>query len=240
MGAPVMTPGGGNSDSKGLLLFLGGILATIALVVGIVLLWPSGDDDDATDVTTADRSTTTAGDTGTTSSDGGPDETTTTETATPPTTAPVDLFTSGAPAVLTDLVMAARNPTQAVEITIYDTYAFLAYRDGREPANIDRRMWRDGEVSSADANPIDDRVDDETTPKLFDIAEVDLAVLPALTQDAPSRFTQDVEVTHVIINRFLPFDDRVLIRVYASPADGRSGGGYVQYTLSGTFVKVIQ
>ena len=47
-------------------------------------------------------------------------------------------------------------------------------------------------------------------------------------------------VTHIIINRFLPFDERVLIRVYATPTDGRSGGGYVQYTLDGTFVKIIQ
>lgn len=58
--------------------------------------------------------------------------------------------------------------------------------------------------------------------------------------DGPSRFDLDVTVTHVIINRFLPFDQRVLIRVYASPTDGRSGGGYVQYTLAGTFVKVIR
>jgi len=43
-----------------------------------------------------------------------------------------------------------------------------------------------------------------------------------------------------IIDRFLPFDERVLIRVYASPPDGRSGGGYVQYTLDGTFVEVVQ
>ena len=47
-------------------------------------------------------------------------------------------------------------------------------------------------------------------------------------------------VTHVLIDRFLPFDQRVLIRVYATPTDGRSGGGYVQYTLDGTYVKVIQ
>ena len=65
-------------------------------------------------------------------------------------------------------------------------------------------------------------------------------MLPRLVDDAPGRFAQDVEVTHVIIDRFLPFDDRVLIRVYATPTDGRSGGGYVQYTLGGTYVKTIQ
>ena len=37
----------GSSDerSKNVLLFGGGLLATLAVVLGIVLLWPSGDDD---------------------------------------------------------------------------------------------------------------------------------------------------------------------------------------------------
>ena len=73
------------------------------------------------------------------------------------------------------------------------------------------------------------------------------AVVPVKDRDGslvveptPSHFDLDVAVTHVLIDRFLPFDSRVLIRVYASPTDGRSGGGYVQYTLEGTYVKVIQ
>ncbi|MGH9273617.1 MAG: hypothetical protein ACRDZU_03130 [Acidimicrobiales bacterium] len=36
-------------------------------------------------------------------------------------------------------------------------------------------------------------------------------------------------------------DDRTrswLIRVYATPDDGRSGGGYVRYDTAGAFVKV--
>ena len=45
-------------------------------------------------------------------------------------------------------------------------------------------------------------------------------------------------VTHVLVTRFLPFDQRVLIRVYATPDDGRSGGGYVSYDTAGAFVKV--
>jgi hypothetical protein len=101
-------------------------------------------------------------------------------------------------------------------------------------------MWRAGEVDDAAPNPIDDRVDADSEPKLFALADLDLGVIPQLTADAPNRFDLDVGVTHIIINRFLPFDERVLIRVYASPTDGRSGGGYVQYALDGTFVKVVQ
>jgi hypothetical protein len=40
----------------------------------------------------------------------------------------------------------------------------------------------------------------------------------------------------VLIDRFLPFDERVLIRVYASPTDGRSGGGYISYDTAGALV----
>ena len=46
-----------------------------------------------------------------------------------------------------------------------------------------------------------------------------------------------MRVSHVIIDRFLPFDQRVLVRVYAQPVDGRGGGGYVSYTSDGTRVK---
>ena len=242
-GGPVI---GGSSDgqAKTMLLFAGGILATIAVVVGLVALWPSGDDADvAVDgdtVTTVDEeiggtTTTVAG------AVGEPSEPTTTSTAPavaePP---PSDLFVAGAPSVLADLAGAAGSPSQAIQILVYPDYAFLAYRDPVNPANIDRRMWRAGSVDEAAPNPIDDRVDADTEPSLFNLGEVDLHVLPTLTADAPARFGLPVGVTHVIIDRFLPFDERVLIRVYASPTDGRSGGGYVQYALDGSFVKLVQ
>ena len=136
---------------------------------------------------------------------------------------------------------AAGSPDQAIQLSIYPSYAFLAYRDPQAPDHIDRRSWRDGrDQDDAAPNPIDDRVDADTDQQLFAVREVDLRLLPRLVGDASGRFAQDVEVTHVIIDRFLPFDRRVLIRVYATPTDGRSGGGYVQYTLAGTFVKVVQ
>ncbi len=232
-----------DSRSSTMLLFAGGILATLALVVGIVLLWPSGDDDSGVDAS-ATTTTTKVKDKGSTTTvegaEGEPSEQSTTTAAAEPPDEPVDLFTSGAPEVLADLSDAAGNPTQAMEVSLYPEYAFLAYRDPDNAGNIDRRMWRAGEVGDADPNPIDDRVNADTEPSLWPLSELDLSVIAQLTGDAPSRFDLDVSVTHIIINRFLPFDRRVLIRVYASPTDGRSGGGYVQYTLDGTFVKTIQ
>ena len=238
--------------SKGWLLFAGGIVATIALVVGVVSFWPDGGDDDVTS-TGADATSTTAKDKGDTDGKDKDDEdpdtttpgdttgepsdrsTTTTEAVAP---GPVDLFTNGADGAIAAVVAESGSPTQAIEILVYDTYAFLAYRDPANPGNIDRRGWRDGQVDDASPNPIDDRVNADTEPSLFALSEVNLAILPGLTADAPSHYDIPVEVTHVIINRFLPFDERVLIRVYASPTDGRSGGGYVSYDTAGTFVGV--
>jgi hypothetical protein len=237
MAGPVITSS--DTRAKTMLLFAGGLLATLGLVAGIVFLWPSDDGRDrnvVADTTTtqgaaeSDRSTSTTAKGAT----GEPSER-------PPTTlGPVDLFTSGAPEVLSELTDAAGDPAQAIEVLVYPDYAFLAYRDPANPGNLDQRTWRDGDVSEAEPNPIDDRVDAETEPKLFALDELDLGVLASLTADAPARFDLDVAVSHVIVNRFLPFDERVLIRVYASPTDGRSGGGYVQYTLDGTFVKTTQ
>jgi hypothetical protein len=223
-----------------MLLFAGGLVATVAAVVGLVALWPS--DDGGTERVDSDRSTTnTSRDgPGTTSSDGALGEPSERTTTTAGPGEPVDLFAAGADGALADMVAAAGSPIEAIEISVYPTYAFLAYRDPEAPEHLDRRSWRDGhDQDDAAANPIDDRVDADTTPQLFRIGEVDLSILAGLVDDAQGRFSRPVGVTHVIIDRFLPFDDRVLIRVYATPTDGRSGGGYVQYTLDGTFVKTV-
>ena len=231
-----------SSDGRGrsLLILVGGLVATLGVVAAIVLLWPSGEEGDqvvADGATTTERGgpgATAEGPTGEPSTR--PPTTTTSE---PPE--PVELFESGADQALADMASAAGDPRQAIQVSVYPTYAFLAYRDPAAPENIDRRSWRDGrDMGDAAANPIDDRVDGDTEPKLFPLGEVDLSILPRLVDDAGRRFDRDVDVTHVLVDRFLPFDPRVLIRVYATPADGRRGGGYVQYTLGGTYVKTIQ
>jgi hypothetical protein len=239
MSGPVLPSSDGRARTA--LLCAGGLVATIALVVALVTLWPSDGGGDQRSDTTGRSSTdsraespeATAGD-GTL---GEPSERTST------TEGPgegVDLFAGGAEDALADMVAAAGSPRDAIEVGVYPTYAFLAYRDPRSPDHIDRRSWRDGRDQGDPApNPIDDRIDADTEPQLFAIAEVDLSILPRLAGDAEGRFTLEVDVTHVIIDRFLPFDRRVLIRVYATPTDGRRGGGYVQYTLDGTFVKTV-
>ncbi len=223
------------------LILAGGLAATAAVVAGLIMFWPDGDDDSdarTTDtVASEDATTTTTPRAGT----GEPSEQTTVPTAEEPVTTIVvadDLFHGDLPAAYADLLAAAGNPAQLIEIAVYDRYAFLAYRDPANPANIDRRTWRDGEVSDAEANTIDDRVDAGTEPSLFGPGEIDPALITRLVAETPTHYDLPTQVSHVLIDRFLPFDQRVLIRVYATPTDGRSGGGYVSYDTAGTLVKV--
>jgi hypothetical protein len=150
----------------------------------------------------------------------------------------LSLFAGGAPGAVADVLQVAGGPTQFIEIALYPDYGFVAYRDPVATDHIDERLWREGKVGEARANPIDDRVDADSEPSLFTMEEVDLSLVPQLVADAITHYDVPVNVTHVLIDRFLPFDERVLVRVYASPADGRSGGGYVSYDRSGTLVKV--
>jgi hypothetical protein len=222
--------------AKTALLFVGGIAATLALVAAVVLLWP---DDDGAEVVSQGTTTTEPTTPTSAGASGEPSEGTTTTAPQPP--AAVQLFESGAEVALAEMVAAAGRPDQGIEVAVYPTYAFLAYRSTADPSHLDRRSWRDGEdQDDAAPNPIDDRVDADTEPQLFPLGEIDLTILPRLVDDAEGRFDLDVSATHVLIDRFLPFDQRVLFRVYASPTDGRSGGGYVQYTLDGTYVKTVQ
>ncbi len=233
--------GAGAGHGRAMAVFAGGLVVTLAAVVGLLVLWPDGDDGDtAGPAGTVAVETSTELETTVSGALGEPSERTTTTTGAPVAPPTFDLFESRAEVALADLRAASGNPSQGIEIVVYEDYAFLAYRDPHKPQNIDRRMWRAGEVEEASPNPIDDRVDGDTEPLLFPLDAIDLRGLARLTADAPARFDLDVAVTHVIINRFLPFDERVLIRVYARPVDGRSGGGYVQYTVKGTFVKVVQ
>lgn len=217
------------------LILAGGLAATAAVVVGLIAVWPDDDDSSDTRATgsvAVDDTTTTQPGTGT----GEPSQ----QSTTVPTSTVVldDLFHGDLPAAYGALLTAAGNPMQIIELAVYDHYAFLAYRDPAGPGNLDRRTWRDGVVSEAEANTIEDRVDAETEPSLFGPGEINPDLVAQLIADAPTHFDLATAVSHVLVDRFLPFDERVLIRVYATPTDGRSGGGYVSYDTAGTLVRV--
>lgn len=234
MSDPSVTPPPSLADRRDRTVpgFLGGIALTVAAVLAVINLWPEADPPSA--VTTDSHF---FPDLGTMAVPTGPGAPTPSSTLVPTTTSlATDLFSTGTPEAVSAVLAAAGNPTQLYELAIYDTYLFVAYRDPADASHIDRREWRGG-VGSAEPNIIDDRVDSRSEPKLFTPAEVDLTRLPAMIADAPTHYDVPVEVTHILIDRFLPFDERVLVRVYASPVDGRSGGGYVSYAIDGSVVR---
>jgi hypothetical protein len=211
------------------------LLLTLAVVAGLGAVWPKDDDAPAR----VDTETSTTLMSAEAAAQQGPPQVSPTGPVGGRANGPVaDLFGEDPSDAVQQVLAAAHDPSQLIELTVFPTYLFVAYVDPDQPTHIDRRMWRDGEAEAASPNPIDDRVDADTTPKLFGLADLDLSRIPAMVADAPSRYDVPVTVTHIIIDRFLPFDPRVLVRVYASPSDGRSGGGYVTYAPDGTFQKV--
>jgi hypothetical protein len=211
------------------------LLATLAVVAAVAMAWP--DDGEPAPIGTSTPTTLMTADVA--AQLGGPQVSPSGAVGTPESTVPAaDLFGDGPSAAVQEVLAAAGQPDRLIEVTLYPSYLFVAYVDPRQPDRIDRRMWREGAVGDADRNPIDDHVDASTTPKLFGVADLQLDRIPALIADAPSHYDEPVTVTHVIVDRFLPFDSRVLVRVYASPPGNPAGGGYVTYTTDGTFVKV--
>lgn len=223
--------------ASGWLVAVLGLTLTLAAVAAVVVLLADGSSEESTGEAVVTDTVPAPSAPATTTPGGGVGEPSQQPSTTVPA-GPADLFGGDLPAAVADLEAAAGEPTEVISLSVYPDYAFLAYRDPVRTDDIDRRLWSDGSVGEASPNPIDDRVDADTAPSLFALAEVDLALLPGLVADAATRYDRPVEVTHVIIDRFLPFDERVLIRVYATPSDGRSGGGYVSYDTAGALVGV--
>jgi hypothetical protein len=94
-------------------------------------------------------------------------------------------------------------------------------------------------VTGPEPQQLLDMETDELETKLFDLSEIDPAVIPVAAQQMLENCPGDgLELTHVIIERDLVFDDRhrVLMLIYASNPV-RGGGGYISFTLDGTLVE---
>lgn len=226
------------ADHAGRLQWLLGLLVTVGLVAALGAAWPEDEGPQRVDAETSTTLMTAevAAQLGAPTVGGFP----TPEVPLPPTVEPTRLFVVGPEEAVGEVLQAAGGPSQLHGIAVYPTYLFVAYRDPADPSRIDRRLWRDGAVGEAEGNPIDDTVDASTEPELFTVDELELALslLPAMVLETPGHYPVPVEVTHVLIDRFLPFDDRVLVRIYASPPDDPTKGGYVTYTADGVFQKV--
>jgi hypothetical protein len=234
------------------------ILALIGLAAGVVLVLGGGDgtsapsatrpvediDEDpvapATDPRTSDDPTASEAPAVTETSESVPAATV---PPAPATTAPalsvpepVDLFSgNGARDMIAEVATArGADPLRILRSVIYPTYSFTQVQDPSITENVDEFGWRDGLLS--DPAPVRLVGGGDLEAHLFSDSEVRWKVIPALI-DGALDVTEiaDGEVTHVIVERNLPFTDQVVIRVYVnSPRKS----GFIEADAQGNVIRV--
>ena len=154
-------------------------------------------------------------------------------------TAAVSLFDpAGATAVIGTFEAAIGGaPTKMMRVVLYPGYAFATAQDPANPLHVDEYEYRDGFVGLP--SPVTLVGDGDLESNLFATTDVDWTFVSRAVSEAPSLLpaVEEGEVTHIIVERsvFTP-DFSVTVRVYVS---GPRGGGYVEYTPTGEFIKVV-
>jgi hypothetical protein len=128
------------------------------------------------------------------------------------------------------------TPLRAKQLVIYSEYAIIEAQDPQKPQNVDRYTLRNGSVGSKDAVRLVGREKDNLAPHLFDLSVTNFGLVPALIADARKRLAiDDAKVSHVMLDRMLPFSKDVLWRVYVG-SDRDSG--FVEYDTAGRMKRV--
>jgi hypothetical protein len=113
--------------------------------------------------------------------------------------------------------------------------AEVQIQDPATPMHVDRYEFEDGRLGEAEPVQVG-RNRRRLEARLFDLADVDLTIVPGLLSDARARArTEDGRTTHVLIERQDAGGEyeswgRPVIRVYV---DGPRGGAFVEYGLDG-------
>ncbi len=166
--------------------------------------------------------------------------TTVAETVAPATTVAVaatNLFSGTQAADVVAQIGVARGaaPLRILQAIIYPGYAFAQVQDPSIPANVDEYQWRDTLDSPA---PVTLTGDGDLEANLFSDTDVNWAAIPALVEAALAQIPiEGAEVTHVIVQRDLPFSDAVQIRVFVT---GTRGSGYLDADAQGNVLSVNQ
>lgn len=204
-----------------------------------------GRDDDARFAAAAERARTT---TTTAAPIPAPGEPGTSSPSAPTATAPPDRATSLQAAVDAYRV-AVGAPVAAKRLVVQlpadgAPYASLEYQVPGRPGAVDERAWRDGRVGQPE--PVRLTPADDVPAELFDLDEVDWAAAGAALAAAPAQVEQQLGVplegstgvTHVIVERNLPFSPDTVVRIYVDGGD-RTTGGYVQLRADGSLDRVV-
>ena len=126
-------------------------------------------------------------------------------------------------------------PLRILQAIIYPGYAFAQVQDPSIPVNIDEYQWRDTLGSPA---PVSLTGDGDLEANLFSDTEVNWAAIPALVEAALAQIPiEGAEVTHVFVQRNLPFTDTIQIRVFVT---GTRSSGYLDADAQGNVLAVNQ
>jgi hypothetical protein len=130
------------------------------------------------------------------------------------------------------------GPARALELLIYPKYGYAQIQDPRKPENVDRYDVRDGVVTGVTPVKVVGpyRGPDTLATSTFSIDDVDFSAVPKMVADARAQLNiEDGKVTHIILQRPLPFASDVRFRVYLS---GPRKNGSVEYDARGNLKKV--
>ena len=129
------------------------------------------------------------------------------------------------------------GPFKALKLSLYPTYAFLEAQDPNAPKNVDQYPFRNGAIEESEPVRLS-FVRGKLEDNLFDPREVALEKLPELIRTTSSELAyEQAEVSHVIVERNLPFIKNVVIRVYMS---GLRESGRIDFKADGTIQRVFK
>lgn len=157
-----------------------------------------------------------------------------------PTTvaAPTDLLISDQlPAVIAQIATArGAAPLRILSANLYGEYVIVQVQDPTNPANVDQYMWRNGAVGAPE--PVTLTGDGDLESNLFSDTEVNWAVIPGLVAQALAQIPiEGATVTHINVERNLPFSADIQIRVFV---DGTRGSGFLDADAQGNVINVSQ
>lgn len=150
---------------------------------------------------------------------------------------PTNLFTGTQAADVIAEIGVARGaaPLRILQAIIYPGYAFAQVQDPSIPVNVDEYQWRE---TLGSPSPVTLTGDGDLEANLFSDTEVNWAAIPALVEAALAQIPiEGAEVTHIFVQRNLPFTDTVQIRVFVN---GTRGSGYLDADAQGNIIAVNQ
>jgi len=128
------------------------------------------------------------------------------------------------------------GPPQVRELVLNPDLATMDVQVPDGSGHVDEYLWHaDGTIG--DPEPVDEAIA-ALHGEPFALAEIDPAILPITAQNMLQNCPGDgLALTHVVIQRDTNLDPqgRTLMLIYASNPE-RGDGGYIAYTLDGTFV----